>query len=426
MSEVQQPIYAIDYGTSNSLLSTVSSTGVSEPLALDPSASDPTIFRSVLYFINANKCFYGHEAIKEYNLNAGEGRFIRSVKKFLPSKSFTGTFIDNRVVRLEDLIGYFLLEMRKRANEINQMDVTDVILGRPAKFSLREEEDRMAEYRLKKAAEFAGFKNIQFLPEPIAAAFDLRKQLTKEKIVLVVDLGGGTSDFTVIKIGPFAYKEEHLLALGGISIAGDILDGQLMKSQIAPYFGSEVTYKVPLGRNVLTMPPTLKDSLSSPADIVQLLGNDLFRFFKEVKEWSLNDSDKEKLHRLEVLVEDQLGFSIYEEVTRCKIGLSEQENIGFRFAYPEINIQHNISKHSFEGNISDKVKDIMTCMMDVIQKAQLTSNDIDIVYCTGGTSKLKYIQQQLNNIFGADKMHGSNSFHSVIQGLSHRAQEIFF
>jgi hypothetical chaperone protein len=184
-------VLAIDYGTSNSLLAATDAHHTTAPLRLDPSAQDPTVFRSVLYFPHGDLCFYGQKAIDEYGERQAEGRLVRSIKKYLPSESFIGSFIDNRMVRLEDLIGYFLLEMRKRAcEELGGIDVTRALIGRPAKFSDDPVKDKLAQFRMEKAAKIAGFKEVSFLPEPLAAAFELRKRLKEMKTVLVVDLQG--------------------------------------------------------------------------------------------------------------------------------------------------------------------------------------------------------------------------------------------
>jgi hypothetical chaperone protein len=242
--DLKRPLtFAIDYGTSNSLMVATDGLTVTKPLALDPLATDPSVLRSILYFPHGDACFYGQDAINQYSDHHGEGRLIRSIKKYLPSESYVGSWIDNRVVRLEDLISYFLLEMKKRAEAQLGVTVENVVLGRPAKFSQDPVKDRLAQFRLQKAAELAGFKQISFLPEPLAAALDLRTRLKEMKTVLVVDLGGGTSDFTVIQIGPRAFVESDVLAMGGLSVAGDAVDGEFMKFHVAPFLGSKVKFQ---------------------------------------------------------------------------------------------------------------------------------------------------------------------------------------
>lgn len=417
-------VFAIDYGTSNSLLAATDGQVITGPLALDPEAQDPTVLRSVLFFADQDHCYYGQKAVDQYCENQGEGRLIRSVKKYLPSESYRGSWIENRVVRLEDLIGFFLLEMRKRACQQLDMDVDKVVLGRPAKFSDDPLQDKLAQHRLQKAAEIAGFKHVDFLPEPLAAAFDLRRRLTESKTVLVVDLGGGTSDFTVIKIGPEKFKDDDVLAIGGVSIAGDAIDGSFMGIHVAPYFGSKVRYRVPMGQNTLEMPKSLLDHLCSPADIAQMRKSDHMDFFRSVQSWAPKEKDKKHLEQLFILVEDQLGFQLFEEIDRVKRTFSTEKEARFLFDYPGIDINFEIQNIDFEASISRSTDAILKAMDETLAMAQLSTADIDLVYCTGGTSKLGLIQKGLRKRFTPDKIVAQDHFHSVIHGLVSRASEL--
>ncbi len=415
--------FAIDYGTSNSLLVATNGRHVTPPLALDPLAPDPSVLRSILYFPHGDQCFYGQSAIEQYSENLGEGRLIRSVKKYLPSESYVGSWIDNRMVRLEDLISFFLLEMKKRAeSQLGVSGVERVVLGRPAKFSSDPAKDRLAESRLLKAAEMAGFKHIDFVPEPLAAALDLRTRLTEMKTVLVVDLGGGTSDFTVIQIGPRAYETTDVLAIGGVSVAGDAVDGEFMKFHVAPFLGSKVKYRVPMGNNVLEMPKSLLDHICSPADLAQLRRSDHMEFFRSVQKWSVRDDDKEKLERLFVLVEDQLGFAIFEEIDRLKRALGEAALVSFDFKEAGAEIEFELSRPDFDASITRPVETILASMDETIRSAQISPDQIDMVYCTGGTSKLGLIQKALRLRFPEQKILKRDFFHSVIQGLGEHAK----
>ena len=420
----EDAILAIDYGTSNSLLAVADATSSSAPLPLDPSAPDSTVFRSVLYFPHGQLCFYGQKAIDEYGERQADGRLIRSIKKYLPSESFIGSFIDNRMVRIEDLIGYFLLEMRKRACEHLGYDVERVLLGRPAKFSDDPVKDKLAQYRMEKAAAIAGFKEVQFLPEPLAAAFELRKKLTETKTVLVVDLGGGTSDFTVIRIGPQPFRDEDVLAIGGVSIAGDVVDGEFVRHSVAPHLGSKVRYRVPMGSNVLEMPKSLLDHICSPADIAQLQKSDYFQFFRSIRDWSLRDVDRQALDRLFSIVEDQQGFRLFEEVDRVKRELASNEAVKFFFDYPGAEMDFEVVRPDFDAQIWNPAEKILKVMDDTLLASGVAASDIDIVYCTGGTSKLRVIQGGLRKRFPKERIMGGNFFHSVIEGLASRAQEL--
>jgi hypothetical chaperone protein len=237
-------------------------------------------------------------------------------------------------------------------------------------------------------------------------------------------LGGGTSDFTVIRIGPEEFKESDVLAIGGVSIAGDRVDGEFMGAQVAPFFGSKVKYKVPLGSNVLEMPKSLLDHLVSPADIAQLRKSDHMEFFRSIQKWSPKDEDKKRLDRLFVLVEDQLGFRLFEEIDRVKRELTRSTDARFGFDYPGIDIAFDVADVDFNAAAGRPVDDILKAMDETLKQAQVSVDDIDVVYCTGGTSQLKLIQRGLLRRFPKEKIVSRDFFHSVIQGLGERARDV--
>lgn len=226
-------ILAIDFGTSNSLVGAWQNGRRVEALPLDPASPDPTLMRTLLYFPAEDQCFYGRAAVERYIQNDMDGRLFRSFKSHLPNRNYLGTYVGDRVVTLENMIGIFLLELKRRAEASLGTHVNSAVIGRPARYSMDPASDTFALYRMTKAAEFAGFKNIEFVPEPLAAALDVRRTLKTERIVLVGDFGGGTSDFTILRIGPEAYRKEDVLAIDGCPLAGDALDS-LLGSFICP------------------------------------------------------------------------------------------------------------------------------------------------------------------------------------------------
>lgn len=416
-------IYAIDFGTTNSLLGAVGGDTLHFPIPLDPEAGDPTILRSVLYFPNRAKCYYGSEAISEFAKHDMEGRLIRSIKKFLPVRSFIGTFIEERPMNLEDIIGAFLGEMRRRANMHFNADVDSVLLGRPARFSQDESDDQFAQYRLERAAKLAGFKNIQFCPEPVAAAYEFKTTLKDEKIVLVADFGGGTSDFTVIKVSGAKYRQSDVLAIGGVSLAGDALDGALMRKRISKHFGAEVQYRVPFGSNILTMPVHLMEKICAPAEISLLRKRDTVEFFRNVKTWSLGGKDRENMDRLFCLIEEQIGFELFEEIERTKRRLSDQPTETFSFHHSGVEIDEKISATEFESYSEEIMDKILRTMDQTVADSGLKYSDIDLVCSTGGTAKVASIRKGLENRLGASKVQEHNHFHSIVHGLTRIARE---
>lgn len=417
-------IYAIDFGTSNSLLGAAEKGKLYAPIPLDPQAQDPSILRSILFFPNANECFYGSAAIQEFVKNDMEGRLIRSIKKFLPMRSFVGTFVGSRPLHLEDIIATFLREMRSRANAHFDKDVDSVLLGRPARFADDDADDHYAESRLELAARKAGFKNIQFCPEPLAAAYEFKSTLSETKTVLVGDFGGGTSDFTVIRIGPEKHKSSDVLSIGGVSVAGDALDGAIMRKRISPYFGANVQYKVPFGSNTLTMPIHLMEKICSAADISLLRERDTLEFFRNVQTWSLGEDDKQKMDNLFSLINEQIGFQLFEDIEKTKRILSDAQSAPFSFKHTGINIKEEITKKDFDLYTEDAVTKIFKSLDETVKAAQLQYDDVDLICATGGTAKVAVIREGLEKRFGKEKIQQHNRFHSIVQGLSRAAQEL--
>jgi len=414
--------YAIDFGTTNSLLVAANADAVHAPIALDPLAPDPTILRSVLYFPDAAHCHYGADALAQYAAQGMQGRLMRSVKKFLPSRSFIGTYVDDRPLNLEDLIGALLGEMRARANRFFDSDVRRVVLGRPARFSNDDGDDRFAEYRLERAARIAGFSEVSFCAEPIAAARDFRGTLSQPKTVLVGDFGGGTSDFTVMHMRQSGYDPSDVLAIGGVSVAGDAFDASIMRHHVARHFGAEVQYRVPFGENVMTMPPALIEKLCAPADASLLRSQDALTFLRNVRAWSLGSEDRQRMDQLFTLVEDRLGFALFEVIEQAKRELSHAGMTCVHFSYPTIEVSEPIARDAFEHSSQAKTAAILGELDATLARAGLGPSEIDIVCCTGGTARLPALADALAQRFGREKLTQYQSFHSVIAGLAEHAR----
>jgi len=421
MLQDKPTLYAIDFGTSNSLLCGVGRSGVDEPLALDPTAEDPTVFRSILFFSESNQWHFGAAGLSQYVSEGMQGRFLRSLKRFLPMPSFEETRVGTRLVKLEELIGLFLREMRQRANAHYGVNVRRALLGRPARFSEDPTADELAQGRLEQAARFAGFEEVHFCPEPVAAAYDFRSRLSEPKVVLVADFGGGTSDFTVARLSPGDTQAE-VLAMGGVSVAGDAFDGTIMRHKVSRHFGSQVTYRVPFGSNVLTMPRPLMESLCSPAETCLLARRDIMSFLRDVKSGSLGPDDKQHIDQLLCLVEDSLGFQVFEAIEHAKRELSDREVARLHFEYPGIDLEEPITRGDFQAFSQTQVDQILRSLDQTLEASEMGAAGIDLVCCTGGTARVAAIAAGIQARFGADKLVRLRSLHSVIQGLAERAK----
>lgn len=413
-------IYAIDFGTSNSLLAAADASRVYEPIPLDPLAPNPTVFRSVLHFSEELEWSFGAGALATYVAHGMRGRLMRSIKRFLPMQSFVDTRLGTRKVKLEELVGVFLREMRARANRHFGADVRRVLLGRPARFSEDRDDDRLAETRLADAARFAGFDEVYFCPEPEAAAHDFRSGTTSDCTALVVDLGGGTSDYTIVRWRGNAAAE--VLATHGVPVAGDVIDGSLMRNSVAKHFGAGVVYKVPFGANTLTMPRSLMERLCAPAEICVLAKPDAMAFLKDIRSWSLGGDDRRVMDQLLRLVEDSLGFQVFEAIEGTKCALSAEPEATLSFEYPGIEIHETVTRPHFESGARAHVDRILNALDETLRLAELSAGQVDRVCLTGGTAKLPAITKALETRFGRSKLHELSAFHSVIQGLAQRAR----
>lgn len=407
--------HAVDFGTSNSLLNFVSDDGKITPVPLD--VGESLVLRSLFYTPEKNHWFFGNEAISEYVSHGGEGRFFRSVKKFLPEPSYIGTEVHNKKMKIEDLIAVILREMRARANKFTGVDTKKVVLGRPALYSLEPANDKLAQDRMEAAARLAGYEEIVFCPEPIAAGLDYIADNNEEKIILITDFGGGTSDFTLMKIHRGKFSRDDILGLSGIFSAGDVLDGVMMKDFISPHFGSKYKYQFPGSSNILEFPRNLLKLMCSPAHITHLRDKDIWEFLQHINKFALSDLDKLRMQNLFNLVECQLGFPLFNEIEKTKIKLGSEKVVPFEF-HNMVEITDTVDVLDYRASVTPTVEDIMETMMDVFKQSGKSPSDVAQVCLTGGTSQFPMIKERLGKLFGKDKLYEHNIYQSVVNGLS--------
>lgn len=417
-----ETILAIDFGTSHSLVGALHQGRRVDDLAIDPSSQDPTLMRTLLYFPNADQCFYGTEALRKYTELEMEGRLFRSFKSHLPNKHYLGTVFDNRILSLENMIGLFLLELKKRAEVILKTKVTKAVIGRPARYSMDAAADEFAIHRMKKAAEYAGFTDVIFIPEPLAAALEFRRGINQEKTILIGDFGGGTSDFTIMKITPDNFQKKDVLAVEGCPLAGDALDSVFMSSRLNRGFGAQTKYRLPMSDNIMTMPVSIMDRLNKPSQIVHLKERETYEFIKLVRKCSLRKEDKEAIDRLFVLLEDQQIFAFFEEIEKTKKSLSSQTTSAFKFDYPDLETSEVFSSVEFEDWAFKVKNEIFSALDRCLAQAGLVESQIEHVFLTGGTAHVPFIQREFTRRFGASKMQTKKIFHSILSGLIESAK----
>jgi hypothetical chaperone protein len=240
---------------------------------------------------------------------------------------------------------------------------------------------------------------------------------------LVADFGGGTSDYTVARLTP-GQSEVEVLAVGGVSIAGDAFDGAIMRHKVSKHFGADVKYKVPFGSNVLSMPRPLMESLCSPAETCLLAQRDIMQFLRDIKSGSLGENDKQHIDQLICLVEDSLGFQLFESIEHAKRALSDREATELRFEYPGIDIVEAITRTDFQTFSAPQADAILASLDGTLAASGLGAGGIDLVCCTGGTARVAALSAGIQSRFGAEKLVRLRSLHSVIQGLGERARSV--
>jgi hypothetical chaperone protein len=429
MTSFEPEVYAIDFGTSNSLLAAANRSGSHPPIPIDPTAHDPSLLRSVLFFPEARdpageKIALGRAAIEQYVAHGSRGRLVRSLKRFLPMRSFVRTLINGRTYSLEELIAIMLRELRERADRHFDARVTRVLLGRPARFAADPEDDAFAEERLRQAAKLAGFSTIDFCPEPVAAARDFQGQLASDTLMLVGDFGGGTSDYSLVMMGRGGFELSDVLGIGGISVAGDALDGSLMRGHVARHFGADVRYRVPFGDNVLTMPKPLMEKLCSPAEMSLLAQRDAQSFLEDIRSWSLGEDDRRHIDQLLSLVEDGLGFMLFESIEQTKKELSGAEQSQLSFHVPGIDIDQLIRRAEFERGASRELAAIIGALDATLERAGARAHDVELVCLTGGTARVPFLKAALAERFGTNRLRLLRGLHAVAEGLARHAHRV--
>ena len=268
----------------------------------------------------------------------------------------------------------------------SEPEVRRVLLGRPVHFD--GEDDAFAESRLRKAAELAGFEEVHFLAEPVAAARAFGAAADREELALIGDFGGGTSDFTVLRMGPRALRREDVLAVGGVAVAGDALDASLMRAQVGRHFGAEVRYRAPFGTNVLRMPqgdraaPLLaRAPLHAPAARHRELPR------RRAPVVAVRGGPPDRMDQLTALVEETQGFHLFEAIERAKRELSSESDAEIVFSHPGIEVREPVTRAGFEEASRREVDEILRCLDETVRAAGVGFGDIGVVCCTGGTAQ---------------------------------------
>ena len=405
----------IDFGTSNSAMAWAGPQGPACLIALEGEAlAMPT---AVFYNAEDHSTHFGRDALKHY-LEGTEGRLMRSLKSLLGSPLLMETTqIGHQQISFQDIIATFLATLRERATQSLGTAPRRVVMGRPVHFvDDNPERDAQAEASLRQAVEAVGFEEVSFQLEPIAAALDYEQRLSQESTVLVVDLGGGTSDFTVVRLGPDRMKKADrspdILATTGVHIGGTDYDRQLNLAQVMPLLGYKHTG--PAQREV---PSRVFFDLATWHLIHWQYQPKAIAHAKTLR---TNYSDLRLYERLMRVLTGRHGHHIAHEVEQAKIRCSvSRAQTAIDLAVIERDLQGHLGLADMQAHLHDLLARTVACARECVQRASLTDGALDAIYLTGGSSALSTFQQVLQTEFAGVPLIEGDLFGGVALGLAY-------
>ncbi|MBY0572736.1 MAG: Hsp70 family protein [Undibacterium sp.] len=414
----------VDFGTSNS---TVACLKNSQPILLALEEDKFTLPSVIFFNTDLDQTTYGRAALAAY-LEGYEGRLMRSMKSLLGTSLLDGhTEVDGRRLGYQDLLIQYIAELKSRAQQAAGQEFVHAVFGRPVHFiDDNPAADQKAEHSLREIAHAVGFKEITFQLEPIAAALDYESSLVQEELVLVVDIGGGTSDFSVLRLSPQrrnqVERQEDILSNAGVHIGGTDFDKYLSLRHLMPLLGMNGQL-----RNGSTMPSTHYFNLATWHTInlayTQKVQREVADLMREVESPSL----RHQCACLQNLLEQKDGHWLAMKAEQAKIALTEVPSTTLeleRFCNKnEKNRTHTveISNASFLVSIAHLLQEMQQTVSLVLKQALVSPDQIDTIYFTGGASGVRGLRQYLTQILPHARQVNGDVFGSIGSGLAWEA-----
>jgi hypothetical chaperone protein len=405
-------ICGLDFGTSNTTLGTVSGR---EPV-LAALEADHTTIPSAIFYGGGGSVLIGRMAIEAY-VDGTPGRLMRSLKSVLGTSLMKETTLVGRErASFRAVIAYYLAAVKRRAEQATGRELRRVVHGRPVHFvDNAPAADREAEQTLGEIARDVGFDEVTFQFEPIAAALEYERQISNEEIALIADIGGGTSDFSIVRLSAERHRKADrtadILANDGVRVGGTDFDRQLSLGVVMPLFGFGSAMK----RKGLDVPSSYFHDLATWSRINRMYEPrviaDIRRVRREAKQTALID-------RLLKVVDEQRGHTLAIEVEGAKIALSDQAQAEIPLAWVAPNLKAEIGRpdlvshtRQLANRIGDRIK---TCL----KQAQLSASDIDAVFLTGGSVKLAHVRSAITKAAPSARVVDGDTFGAVGKGLT--------
>ncbi len=420
-----RPVIGIDFGTTNSVLALVQPNGSVRTARFAVGAAELDVFRTVLCFWREEKAgrnllchAAGPQAVEAYLDDPLDTRLIMSMKSYLAQRSFTQTQVFGRPHTLEQLVSLFLralLDGTARAG-------ARLVAGRPVRFAGELADDTLGEARLRDAYRQAGLGEVEVALEPEAAGYRFTRALDAPATVLIGDFGGGTSDFSLLRFEPGAARPVTPLASAGVGVAGDSFDYRIIDHVVSPHLGKHSTYRV-MGKDM----PIPAEYYAGLARWHRLSLMNTPRTLREIADVARTSAQPEQLLGLIQLIEEGLGYQLYQVVSAVKAALSRREQATLRFHRGGIAIEEIVTRAEFERWIAADLVKFAASVDRVLAQASVRADEVDRVFLTGGTAFVPAVRRLFEQRFGPDRVSGGGEFVSVAEGLvligRDRAQE---
>ncbi len=419
----------LDFGTSNSAVTVVQSTGEVMPVRLE--GAHTTMPSAIFYDLEDNRVLFGRQAIQSM-LAGCEGRLLRGLKTTLgTSLAEEGTLVGGRRHSFIEILTTFITHLKTQAEAQTQTKLTHVVIGRPVHFvDDNPEADHRAEQTLKQIAEHAGFTHVSFQYEPLAAALTYEHTLRQPQLALIADIGGGTSDFSVIRLAPDAARADNtgqdILANTGVRVGGADVDKSLSLHTVMPQLGLHTRIKDPFsGAPDTDIPRYIFSDLATWYKIPTLytqkyrrfLENDILRYAEDAR----------RFRRYIQIIKEETGHTLAGRVEQAKIDLSSSQaaQLPLGDLIDEADFDVCISRDDLVHAIQAEVTKIDHAVRLCIADAGVSPAEISAIFFTGGTTALPAVRAAVCQVCPAASIVDGDLFNSVAYGLGLDARQRF-
>ena len=411
-------IGGIDFGTSNSTVGLAQD----ERAGLVPLEGGETTLPSAIFFsFDGDRARFGREAITNY-ADGVEGRLMRALKSVLGSSLVNEkTRIQKRSMAFIDIVGLFIAELKRRTEAFAEAPFESAVLGRPVHFVDDDPHaDRKAQDELEKAARAQGFTDIAFQYEPIAAALDYEQAVRGEETVLIVDMGGGTSDFSIVRVSPerarAADRKDDILANRGVHIGGTDFDRLVSIAHVMPELG----YLTPTKDGKRNLPAGYFIDLATWHRINLLYTPKAMNDLRQIR---FEAARPDLVERMITIVDHRLGHALAGTIEQAKIALTDADEA--TIAVPYDIASPRLTRRAFDQTIAQAVQRVAATVSATIEDAGLGAGDITAVFLTGGSTAIPAARQAILQLLPQARVVDGDRFGSVGMGLALEARRKF-